>query len=327
MSGSTGVAGNTVTGERRHRGARSGVHYAGPGARHRVRHLGRCTCEVGGKGDRERKSACGVANSPCAPSRVPRDAELTERQVAHSTRRHPHLVAHGDRHDGGGIGDALDCLRNPPERSPAPAPRRRQPSTSTPCNYLSRKSLLSACRNLPCESVRLSPAAGGNQTIRPLPPPGVDYRSASVTGLLDPCGESGTRPCQHRRIACRANNLRPSCRLFAWRRGHRIRREIGAGARGCYTSGKWLHDNKLRITKAGLGDGCVGPSECCRFHQTHTPSSRISGLSGTECPDSRVRWALGEPSAPYLISKPSGIVRRNSEYETPSARVSGSRAW
>ena len=47
--------------------------------------------------------------------------------------------------------------------------------------------LLSACRNLPCESVRLSPAAGGNRILRPLPPPGVvDYRFASVLGLLRP---------------------------------------------------------------------------------------------------------------------------------------------
>ena len=67
-----------------------------------------------------------------------------------------------------------------PLRSPAPTRRRRAPAASTPGNYLLQKSLLSACRNLPCESVRLSPAAGGNQILRPLPPPDVDCCSASA---------------------------------------------------------------------------------------------------------------------------------------------------
>ena len=61
-----------------------------------------------------------------------------------------------------------------------------------------------ACRNLPCDSVRLSPAAGGNRTIRPLPPPDVDYRSASVLrppALRRELRTKGRRPCRCKRAA------------------------------------------------------------------------------------------------------------------------------
>ena len=117
-------------------------------------------------------------------------------------------------------------------------------------------------------------------------------------GLLRPRGDSGTRPCQHRRIACRANNLRPLLPPF----------RVATGASD--QEGEWRNGTGLRYVRQvhELKEVMNHEGRCRRRldgtervlsfpPNAHTLFAHFGAVGDPNDPIPGVRWALGEPPA------------------------------